>query len=141
MLLLALLGCAAQQNLQEDVTAPVVVPTGESYDSKLPTDPANSGVAIRPSVAHVKGAATLVIRNDAGEPIRCEVWQDTLCPIDGSAFDGLDEIPVGARWELPVGCFLGDLACLPLDADERTLPLRAWTWFVEPDADDTTAAE
>jgi hypothetical protein len=141
MLLLALLGCAAQQNLQEDLTAPLVVPTGASYDSRLPTDPANSGVAIRPSVAHVKGAATLVVQNESGGSIRCEVWQDALCPVEALALEGLEELPDGTRWELPVGCFLGDLACLPLEGDDATPSLRAWTWFVEPDADATRTAE
>lgn len=133
MYLLTLLACAAQQNLVEDITAPVVIPPGSDYDTRLAVDPTNTGVALRPGIPHVYGTTRLMVLNTSGEPLTCEVWEDALCPVGEAAFAGLEELAPGATWELATGCLLADFACLPAGADDRTRPLRSWSWFVEPD--------
>ncbi len=130
--ILLLLGCGAQSNLTEDITAPIVVPNGSDYDNRLAVDAGNSGVAIRPGVDWVLGATILRIENRTGEAIVCDVWEDGLCPHDDLEIGALE---AGEIWEQRFTCFLGDVACFASDAEPSDLPIRGWTWFVEPDAD------
>lgn len=135
-LLLLPTACAAQQRLQEDLTAAQAVPLGSEFDLKLPSDPDQTGIAIQPRVQHVIGPSRLLIVN-RGEDAVCQVYEDTACPSLGAVIDELDPIERGERWEVEgVECAILDVVCLPADFTDRTPAIRVFSWFVEPPVDD-----
>lgn len=129
------LACSPASALPEDLTGEEEVLPGSDFDS-TPRDLANTGVGIAPWIEHVSGPAVLKIRNGTSEDILCEVYESDYCPALDKAVDALQPLAPGDTWSLSVDCVLADFACLPGDADDRTQPLRTWSWFVEPLSDD-----
>lgn len=131
-LILIWFGCSAATNLPEDLLATTETPPGERYDTEPPVDFGETGIRISPSVEHVLAPARLLVQNTRNETVICEVFEDPMC--DALPFvDELEVLEPGETWNLlDVECALVDIACLPADADDRTLPYRTWSWFVQP---------
>lgn len=135
LLLPLLVGCSAATNIIEDLTLDKEVPDGVDFVGQTPTDYGRTGIAVSPDTDHVLAPARLVVANRTGGDVVCEVVESDLCDSFEDALDDLRSIPAGGRWEAnPVNCALLDIACLAADdAGPEAIPLRAWSWFVEPE--------
>lgn len=130
-----LCACSAASNIQEDLTFQEPPPSGNQFAGEAARDFTNTGVGITPLADHVIAPARLVVANRSNEAIVCEVWEDDYCPSLGNLLDGLARLETGAVWAIDdVQCTILDVACLRASDDPATaVPLRTWTWFVQPD--------
>lgn len=97
------------------------------------TDPALTGIDIRPPQGEQDGPVEVGVRNRTGAALTCEVYVNDACPaLDTSP---LADLPDGETWSVDaVSCFGADVACWAAD-DLDALPLRVWTWSILPEDD------
>ena len=93
------------------------------------TDPALTGVLIRPIAGEHTGPLDLGVLNRTGEPLTCAAWDLDECP----AMPPIGTLEPGERWDLEAECVGVDVACWRSSDPTDGVPLRSWTWSVKPD--------